>query len=117
MKEQRWEHSQLMRWLLKGNYVFSLCTGEGDTHNPYFAIENGVLKTAKKLEEKGKTYTIRLKAKNAEAEKEKIFKIYAVGRGLVFRKEDQEDRSRITGRIKYKRLRRKIDEAGRRYAF
>lgn len=73
----------------EGNYVFSLCTGEGDTHNPYFAIENGVLKTAKKLEE-GKTYTIRLKAKNAEAEKEKIFKIYAVGRGLVFRKEDQE---------------------------
>ena len=57
--------------------------------NPYFAIENGVLKTAKKLEE-GKTYTIRLKAKNAEAEKEKIFKIYAVGRGLVFRKEDQK---------------------------
>jgi len=48
-----------------------------------------VLKTAKKLEE-GKTYTIRLKAKNAEAEKEKIFKIYAVGRGLVFRKEDQK---------------------------
>ena len=46
----------------EGNYVFSLCTGEGDTHNPYFAIENGVLKTAKKLEE-GKTYTIRLKAK------------------------------------------------------
>lgn len=73
----------------EGNYVFSLCTGEGDTHNPYFAIENGVLKTAKKLEE-GKTYTIRLKAKNAEAEKEKIFKIYAVGRGLVFRKEDQK---------------------------
>ena len=71
----------------EGNYVFSLCTG--DTHNPYFAIENGVLKTAKKLEE-GKTYTIRLKAKNAEAEKEKIFKIYAVGRGLVFRKEDQK---------------------------
>ena len=54
----------------EGNYVFSLCTGEGDTHNPYFAIENGVLKTAKKLEE-GKTYTIRLKAKNAEAEKGK----------------------------------------------
>lgn len=73
----------------EGNYVFSLCIGEGDTHNPYFAIENGVLKTAKKLEE-GKTYTIRLKAKNAEAEKEKIFKIYAVGRGLVFRKEDQK---------------------------
>lgn len=73
----------------EGNYVFSLCTGEGDTHNPYFAIENGVLKTAKKLEE-GKIYTIRLKAKNAEAEKEKIFKIYAVGRGLVFRKEDQK---------------------------
>ena len=73
----------------EGNYVFSLCTGEGDTHNPYFAIENGVLKTAKKLEE-GKTYTIRLKAKNAEAEKEKIFNIYAVGRGLVFRKEDQK---------------------------
>ena len=73
----------------EGNYVFSLCTGEGDTHNPYFAIENGVLKTAKKLEE-GKTYKIRLKAKNAEAEKEKIFKIYAVGRGLVFRKEDQK---------------------------
>lgn len=73
----------------EGNYVFSLCTGEGDTHNPYFAIENGVLKTAKKLEE-GKTYTIRLKAKNVEAEKEKIFKIYAVGRGLVFRKEDQK---------------------------
>ena len=73
----------------EGHYVFSLCTGEGDTHNPYFAIENGVLKTAKKLEE-GKTYTIRLKAKNAEAEKEKIFKIYAVGRGLVFRKEDQK---------------------------
>lgn len=73
----------------EGNYVFSLCTGEGDTNNPYFAIENGVLKTAKKLEE-GKTYTIRLKAKNAEAEKEKIFKIYAVGRGLVFRKEDQK---------------------------
>ena len=73
----------------EGNYVFSLCTGEGDTHNPYFAIENGVLKTAKKLEE-GKTYTIRLKTKNAEAEKEKIFKIYAVGRGLVFRKEDQK---------------------------
>ena len=73
----------------EGNYVFSLCTGEGDTHNPYFAIENGVLKTAKKLEE-GKTYTIRLKAKNAETEKEKIFKIYAVGRGLVFRKEDQK---------------------------
>ena len=73
----------------EGNYVFSLYTGEGDTHNPYFAIENGVLKTAKKLEE-GKTYTIRLKAKNAEAEKEKIFKIYAVGRGLVFRKEDQK---------------------------
>ena len=73
----------------EGNYDFSLCTGEGDTHNPYFAIENGVLKTAKKLEE-GKTYTIRLKAKNAEAEKEKIFKIYAVGRGLVFRKEDQK---------------------------
>lgn len=73
----------------EGNYVFTLCTGEGDTHNPYFAIENGVLKTAKKLEE-GKTYTIRLKAKNAEAEKEKIFKIYAVGRGLVFRKEDQK---------------------------
>lgn len=73
----------------EGNYVFSLCTGEGDTHNPYFAIESGVLKTAKKLEE-GKTYTIRLKAKNAEAEKEKIFKIYAVGRGLVFRKEDQK---------------------------
>lgn len=73
----------------EGNYVFSLCTGEGDTHNPYFAIENGVLKTAKKLEE-GKTYTIRLKAKSAEAEKEKIFKIYAVGRGLVFRKEDQK---------------------------
>ena len=73
----------------EGNYVFSLCTGEGDTHNPYFAIENGVLKTAKKLEE-GKTYTIRLKARNAEAEKEKIFKIYAVGRGLVFRKEDQK---------------------------
>lgn len=73
----------------EGNYVFSLCAGEGDTHNPYFAIENGVLKTAKKLEE-GKTYTIRLKAKNAEAEKEKIFKIYAVGRGLVFRKEDQK---------------------------
>lgn len=73
----------------EGKYVFSLCTGEGDTHNPYFAIENGVLKTAKKLEE-GKTYTIRLKAKNAEAEKEKIFKIYAVGRGLVFRKEDQK---------------------------
>lgn len=73
----------------EGNYVFSLCTGEGDTHNPYFAIENGVLKTAKKLEE-GKTYTIRLKAKNAEAEKEKIFKIYAVGRGLVFGKEDQK---------------------------
>ena len=73
----------------EGNYVFSLCTGEGDTHNPCFAIENGVLKTAKKLEE-GKTYTIRLKAKNAEAEKEKIFKIYAVGRGLVFRKEDQK---------------------------
>lgn len=73
----------------EGNYVFSLCTGEGDTHNPYFAIENGVLKTAKKLEE-GKTYTIRLKAKNAEAEKEKIFKIYSVGRGLVFRKEDQK---------------------------
>ena len=73
----------------EGNYVFSLCTGEGDTHNPYFAIENGVLTTAKKLEE-GKTYTIRLKAKNAEAEKEKIFKIYAVGRGLVFRKEDQK---------------------------
>lgn len=73
----------------EGNYVFSLCTGEGDTHNPYFAIENGVLKTAKKLEE-GKTYTIRLKAKNAEAEKEKIFKIYAVGRGVVFRKEDQK---------------------------
>lgn len=73
----------------EGNYVFSLCTGEGDTHNPYFAIENGVLKTAKKLEE-GKTYTIRLKAKNAEAEKEKIFKIYAVGRGSVFRKEDQK---------------------------
>lgn len=73
----------------EGNYVFSLCTGEGDTHNPYFEIENGVLKTAKKLEE-GKTYTIRLKAKNAEAEKEKIFKIYAVGRGLVFRKEDQK---------------------------
>ena len=73
----------------EGNYIFSLCTGEGDTHNPYFAIENGVLKTAKKLEE-GKTYTIRLKAKNAEAEKEKIFKIYAVGRGLVFRKEDQK---------------------------
>lgn len=73
----------------EGNYVFSLCTGEGDTHNPYFAIENGVLKTAKKLEE-GKTYTIRLKAKNAEAEKEKIFKIYAVGRGLVFKKEDQK---------------------------
>ena len=73
----------------EGNYVFSLCTGEGDTHNPYFAIENGVLKTAKKLEE-GKTYTIRLKAKNAEAEKEKIFKIYAGGRGLVFRKEDQK---------------------------
>lgn len=73
----------------EGNYVFSLCTGEGDTHNPYFAIENGVLKTAKKLEE-GKTYTIRLKAKNAEAENEKIFKIYAVGRGLVFRKEDQK---------------------------
>ena len=73
----------------EGNYVFSLCTGEGDTHNPYFVIENGVLKTAKKLEE-GKTYTIRLKAKNAEAEKEKIFKIYAVGRGLVFRKEDQK---------------------------
>jgi len=73
----------------EGNYVFSLCTGEGDTHNPYFAIENGVLKTAKKLEE-GKTYTIRLKAKNAEAEKEKIIKIYAVGRGLVFRKEDQK---------------------------
>lgn len=73
----------------EGNYVFSLCTGEGDTHNPYFAIENGVLKTAKKLEE-GKTYTIRLKAKNGEAEKEKIFKIYAVGRGLVFRKEDQK---------------------------
>ena len=48
----------------EGNYVFSLCTGEGDTHNPYFAIENGVLKTAKNLEE-GKTYTIRLKAKNA----------------------------------------------------
>ena len=23
----------------EGNYVFSLCTGEGDTHNPYFAIE------------------------------------------------------------------------------
>ena len=58
----------------EGNYVFSLCTGEGDTHNPYFAIENGVLKTAKKLEE-GKTYTIRLKAKkNAEAEKEKYLK-------------------------------------------
>ena len=73
----------------EGNYVFSLCTGEGDTHNPYFAIENGVLKTAKKLEE-GKTYTIRLKAKNAEAEKEKIFKIYPGGRGLVFRKEDQK---------------------------
>lgn len=73
----------------EGNYVFSLCTGEGDTHNPYFAIENGVLKTAKKLEER-EAYTIRLKAKNAEAEKEKIFKIYAVGRGLVFRKEDQK---------------------------
>lgn len=73
----------------EGDYVFSLCTGEGDTHNQYFAIENGVLKTAKKLEE-GKTYTIRLKAKNAEAEKEKIFKIYAVGKGLVFRKEDQK---------------------------
>ena len=41
----------------EGNYVFSLCTGEGDTHNPYFAIENGVLKTAKKLEE-GKTYQV-----------------------------------------------------------
>ena len=72
-----------------GNYVFSLCAGEGDTHNQYFAIENKVLKTAKKLEE-GKKYTIRLKAKNGEAEKEKVFEIYAVGRGLVFRKEDQK---------------------------
>ena len=93
----------------EGNYVFSLCTGEGDTHNPYFAIENGVLKTAKKLEE-GKTYTIRLKAKNAEAE--------IRGRQRIgFQKRGSEDRSRITGRIKYKRLRRKIDEAGRRYDF
>lgn len=72
-----------------GNYVFSLCAGEGDTHNQYFAIENGVLKTAKKLEE-GKTYTIRIKAKNGEAEKEKVFKIYAVGRGLIFREENQK---------------------------
>lgn len=72
----------------EGNYIFSLCTGEGDTHNPYFAIENGVLKTAKKLEE-GKTYTIRLKAKMQRL-KRKIFKIYAVGRGLVFGKEDQK---------------------------
>ena len=51
------EHSQLNEMAPEGNYVFSLCTGEGDTHNPYFAIENGVLKTAKKLEE-GKTYTV-----------------------------------------------------------
>ena len=52
----------------EGADVFSLCTGEGDIHNDYFAIENGVLKTAKKLEE-GKTYTIRLKAKNGEIER------------------------------------------------
>lgn len=73
----------------EGAYVFSLCTGEGDIHNDYFAIENGVLKTAKKLEE-GKTYTIRLKAKNGEIEKEKVFEIYAVGKGLVFSKENQQ---------------------------
>lgn len=73
----------------EGTYTFSLCAGEGDTHNDYFAVENEVLKTAKKLEE-GKTYTIRVKAKNGQIETEKVFEIYAVGRGLVFRKENQQ---------------------------
>lgn len=73
----------------EGEYTFSLCQGEGDTHNAYFTVDGTMLKTTKKLEE-GKTYTIRIKAQNGNVKKECIFEIYAVGKGLIFQKQNQE---------------------------
>ena len=73
----------------EGEYTYSMCEGEGDTHNTYFAVDGQILKTAKKLEE-GKTYTIRVKAQNGNVKKESVFEIYAVGKGLICEKENQE---------------------------
>ncbi len=73
----------------EGNYVFELCEGEGSNHNTLFDIEEGKLKIKGQLEE-GNIYPIRVKAVCGKVSKEEKFEIYAVGKGLIFEKENQE---------------------------
>ncbi len=73
MKEQRWEHSQLMRWLLKET-MFSLFAQEkGDTHNPYFCDRKRSVENSKETGGRKDIYDP-AESKNAEAEKEKYLK-------------------------------------------
>ena len=73
----------------EGSYVFELCEGEGSNHNTLFDIEEGKLKIKGQLEE-GNIYLIRIKAVCGKVSKEEKFEIYAIGKGLIFEKENQE---------------------------
>ncbi len=61
-----------------GDYTFTLCDGEGDTHNDYFAIVDGQL-VIKKILTKGNTYQIRIKAVSGDNAGEAAFEIKAEG--------------------------------------
>lgn len=71
----------------EGTYIYSLCKGEGDTDNARFVLYGTELKAAETLTA-GETYSVRVKAAYGKYVKEKVFAIYAAGKGLVFEKTD-----------------------------
>lgn len=71
----------------EGEYTYQLCVGDGDRDNQKFMIEGETLKIKEALEE-GSTYQIRVKAVGEKASAEAAFEIYAVGKGLIFEKEN-----------------------------
>ena len=56
----------------EGNYVFSLCTGEGDTHNPYFAIRKRSVENSKETGGRKDIYDPAESKKVQRLKKEKI---------------------------------------------
>lgn len=71
----------------EGEYAFTLCEGSGSTDNPFFKIAGNELVVAKELVE-GQVYSVRVKAVNGNSVKEAAFEITAVGKQLIFEKED-----------------------------